>query len=726
MKQITENKKRLALLLVICLFGTFLGNSLSAQVFTRILNENEQISEFIPWHFDTSPHSIALPKLDIEAVLEEDERQHVRTPRFGVKAPMNLDKNDGEFFTFGNYTVWKLKISSAEAQSLNFEFSNLNLPEGSEMFIHGMDGKMIHGPVDAAKVFDGIYASDIVLGSYAVIEVFLPEQTEKQFSIQLDNAVHGIDKSKIGRDFGDSGSCNINVGCPAGVGAGLDEQINSVCLILRDNASHCTGALVNNEANDLRPFLLTANHCVDNFASHNWVFRFNYESATCAQTVEPHSSLWISFSGAVLRASSAASDFALLELNSSVAGTGVGFSGWDRTNSSPTATTGVHHPSGDVKKICFDVNAPVVNGAFHDVVWDMGTTEPGSSGSPLYDPAGRIIGQLFGGAASCGNPSGIDNYGRIFNSWTGGGTAATSLSSWLGPLSNPTTSDPIAVPSITGDPVLCTSNKTYTLNNPLPGYGIVWTATPASLFGSATSGVGANAVLRAASSSSQGAATLTYTLNNATFGPQTFTQTIWVGKPLLTGIRTPQCFTKGSNTSVMARATGATSYMWSFPGCPSGPPVGDPTPGCWFNYSGGLRNISVHVGQQSGSISVWASNECGSSSINKPIVFCDNDDPGPGGGPIIRSITADDNEYNGISVLPNPASDLLTVALDQDYFLDEEPKELQLFDMNGKVVYRITTVENQHQIRVSDFPASIYFLKVGYQGAFAFKKIIVL
>ena len=34
--------------------------------------------------------------------------------------------------------------------------------------------------------------------------------------------------------------------------------------------------------------------------------------------------------------------------------------------------------------------------------WDKGTTEPGSSGSPLFDSNHRVIGQLHGGGAACG------------------------------------------------------------------------------------------------------------------------------------------------------------------------------------------------------------------------------------------------------------------------------------------------------------------------------------
>jgi hypothetical protein len=54
--------------------------------------------------------------------------------------------------------------------------------------------------------------------------------------------------------------------------------------------------------------------------------------------------------------------------------------------------------------------------------WEHGVTEPGSSGSPLFDNNHRIIGQLYGGAAACAgdviNNGQLDYYGRINESYT--------------------------------------------------------------------------------------------------------------------------------------------------------------------------------------------------------------------------------------------------------------------------------------------------------------------
>lgn len=121
-----QTVKILAVIALLCL--QYVAHS---QVFTRILDEGEKIYEYIPWYFLQTPEVESLPAIDVQAVLEQDALEGKVIHRYGIKAPMNLGKTDGTFYQFGNYTVWKLKIRSENAKSLNFEFSNLNLPGGS-------------------------------------------------------------------------------------------------------------------------------------------------------------------------------------------------------------------------------------------------------------------------------------------------------------------------------------------------------------------------------------------------------------------------------------------------------------------------------------------------------------------------------------------------------------------------------------------------------------------
>jgi hypothetical protein len=97
---------------------------------------------------------------------------------------------------------------------------------------------------------------------------------------------------------------------------------------------------------------------------------------------------------------------------------GITFVGWS-TSPPPIGSevTCIHHPSGDFKRISFGNLTAIDNtydDLYHEVVWHDGTTEGGSSGSPLLiTETQQIIGQLWGGGASCSMLSAPDYYGRF-------------------------------------------------------------------------------------------------------------------------------------------------------------------------------------------------------------------------------------------------------------------------------------------------------------------------
>ena len=105
------------------------------------------------------------------------------------------------------------------------------------------------------------------------------------------------------------------------------------------------------------------------------------------------------------------------------------YAGWDVTGSVSTSGVGIHHPSGDRKKIStFTSNlsnsSAYFPGAHWRVYWEEtqtnhGVTEGGSSGSPLFDEDGRIVGTLTGGASFCDSPNAPDYYGKMSFHWSG-------------------------------------------------------------------------------------------------------------------------------------------------------------------------------------------------------------------------------------------------------------------------------------------------------------------
>ena len=148
-------------------------------------------------------------------------------------------------------------------------------------------------------------------------------------------------------------------------------------------------------------------------------------------------------------------------------------------------------PDGDEKRISFEDDPVATTSYFSSVSpgdgthiyvedWDLGTTEPGSSGSPLFDPNHRVIGQLHGGLAACGNDD-PDWYGRFSVSWAGGGTNATRLSNWL----DPGNTGALTVDTLATHSVPTTVQQSFDLSSD-PG----WTTEGGWAHGTPTGGAG--------------------------------------------------------------------------------------------------------------------------------------------------------------------------------------------------------------------------------------------
>lgn len=246
-----------------------------------------------------------------------------------------------------------------------------------------------------------------------------------------------------------SGSCNVDTICAQG--DAWRNEIPSVAVISTGGSRFCTGFMVNNVRQDLTPYFQTAFHCtVTSSNAASLVCFWNYENTTCrtpgstASGSTGNGSLTQFNTGSTFRAGSSASDFTLVQLSQAPNPLWkVSFAGWDARNVETTASTGIHHPNVDEKRISFDYNASTTTSysgstspgdGTHIRIgnWELGTTEGGSSGSPLFNQNHQVVGQLHGGTASCTSVTN-DFYGRVSVSWLGGGTAATQLKSWLDP-----------------------------------------------------------------------------------------------------------------------------------------------------------------------------------------------------------------------------------------------------------------------------------------------------
>lgn len=392
-------------------------------------------------------HFEQMPFVDVPALRAEDAQidpLRDRPWRFGKNISVSFNpQNSGVWDELpGGDRIWRLAIESTGAKSLNFLFDSYKLPEGAELFIYSFDKQHILGAFSAFNNReDGVFATTLIMTDRVVIEYYEPAYTEFRADLNLTRVTHGYrGVADYTKDFGESGYCNVNVACPES--AGMEDQIRSVAMLVSGGNGFCTGALINNTAEDATPYFLSADHCYSSPSSV--VYWFNWQSETCSNPSSSPS--YNSISGASDRASNSASDFWLVELSSAPPESfSPYYAGWNRTTASALNEKiwCIHHPSGDIKKISWADNGVTTSdylgstgsGSSHWRVgsWSDGTTtEPGSSGSPLFDSQGRIIGQLHGGYAACGNTD-PDWYGKLSVSWIGGGSSSTRLSDWLDP-----------------------------------------------------------------------------------------------------------------------------------------------------------------------------------------------------------------------------------------------------------------------------------------------------
>ncbi len=397
------------------------------------------------------------PRVDLPAIQAEDAANVGRFDiplRIGL--PMHVDLEPGKNGTWedlaGGDRLWRLKLESPGALWMVVGFDAFRVQEGGLLWVYDAGHRTVLGPYGAADVLDhGELWPVPIEGDTLYVELLWPAKLRgEQPRVHLGTVSHGYKpfgslgaSEENGEEMlGGSGACNIDVACPPG--DEWHDQARGVVILLSGGSGFCSGSLINNTANDCKPYMLTAAHCS---AGASTAYGFNYQRSGCGSG-EPPGPTTQMVSGGTVRANFASSDFTLVEM-SALPPQSFNFflNGWSHDPNPSTSSWVIHHPSGDVKKIAVDSDPPVNGSNWGPNHWriddssadpahrgyEAGTTEPGSSGSPLFDQDHRITGQLHGGTASCSLDT-YDEYGKVAASWTGGGATASRLSDWLDPL----------------------------------------------------------------------------------------------------------------------------------------------------------------------------------------------------------------------------------------------------------------------------------------------------
>jgi len=321
-------------------------------------------------------------------------------------------------------------IKSSGASGTGVHFRNFALAAGDEVYVYGPAAdSIVFGPyTNKGPWGSGEFWSGTIVGDTAVIE-FYTRTDEKKTGFEIFEISHIFPELdwRLRSDQPDVLNCEVDASCYG------DIQKNAVGrIIYNDNGWYvCTGTLLNDVAQDHIPYFLTANHCVPTQAVAQTVeVYWFYQTTSCNSGVLRN---WIhSPPGANLLATEPSNDFALLRLLNN-APTGTLFSAWTTgVQLTGTGVFGLHHPGPDIPPdvpsylrrasgTITSTNADCPDSGLQNgykADWTSGTTEPGASGSGLWNSNGYFVGVLScgPGPATCNSPdAGYSKFANFYS-----------------------------------------------------------------------------------------------------------------------------------------------------------------------------------------------------------------------------------------------------------------------------------------------------------------------
>ncbi len=405
------------------------------------------------------PAGFALPnpdsrRFDVGPLTTKELSRHPRSgPAWiGVSRALSRDfakANGIEESLPAGQRIWRAELRSQGAVGVRVHFQDFGVGGGKVWVYAPKDGASERGKIlgpysETGPHGDGGFWSGTVFSDTAIIEYDeQPGDSGRSLPpFEIDAIAHlwqsptgsGSGSKATFYDFGEPLYCELDVACYPN----YSSSANGVVVyqwIEGDDVGACSGSMINTIPSNFAPYVLTANHCINNNvdAQNTEVF-FGYQTGVCNGN-PPNPSSLPAVEGAqfLVGAAQPQGDYTLLLL-SAAAPSVTTFLGWTTTEPNVgDAVAVVEHPVSSWARIAFANRTNQTDGDFsldppamyYEVLYSTGVTEGGSSGSPLVNSQSQILGTLTRGSDPvCYGSDNWDLYGRF-------STAYPALKPWI-------------------------------------------------------------------------------------------------------------------------------------------------------------------------------------------------------------------------------------------------------------------------------------------------------
>ena len=402
-----------------------------------------------------------------ELKMADEQRTVQETPLLAVATLIEVGYNPtnaGRWSMLPDGTrLWQLNLQAKDAIALMVYYSEFYIPNGGKLYIYNAAKTQILGAYTSiTNPSGGRFATEFIAGDELTLEYVAAPDGEMP-RIEIEAIGYGYNHLTIQNGSvslrRQSAPCEVDINCEEG--DAWQNQKRGVCFMSQriNNTTYlCTGSLVNNTAQDLKPYILSAQHCAcdgDYVATTDemkqWVFYFHHEREECGNiaSVAPSKTI-VGCQKVAAMTTNHESDGLLLLANSAIpVDYNVYYNGWDRRNNPAQSGVSIHHPQGDYKKIS-TFYTPAIHYTYEgissekNVYWNVifdqtlnghGVTEDGSSGAPLFNENKLIVGTLTGGSSTCSRPDLLNLYGKLSFHWDKyKNHDSTRMDVWLDPI----------------------------------------------------------------------------------------------------------------------------------------------------------------------------------------------------------------------------------------------------------------------------------------------------